>query len=442
VTATSDDQKGPTRVAANRPKQVGETRDRWVWVERRVWTERMLAALVTGVRGGKWYSLMDKVHLPGNLQAAWERVRRNKGRGGVDGQSIHDFEARAANELERLGEELRAGTYRPQPVRRTYISKPGSATKRPLGIPTIRDRVAQTALRNVLEPIFEDKFTAHSYGYRPRRSAKDALRRVRDLLHQGYAWVVDADVQSYFDSISHDLLLDDIEEDIADGRVLALVRAYLEQGVMEEGRTWEPEEGTPQGAVISPLLANIYLHPVDKAMAMAGYEMVRYADDLAILCRTEEEARAALKLLESELGKRRLSLHPTKTTVVDARRKPGFDFLGYHFERGYHWPRKKSLKKLKDSIRAKTKRTNGTSMTVIIGAVNRTLRGWFEYFKHSNRMTFLPIDMWVRMRLRSILRKRMRKRGRGRGSDHQRWPNAYFKAWGLFTTLEAHDALC
>jgi len=423
------------------PTQAGEIRARWPWVERGVWTDRMLAALVTGVKGGKWFSLMDKVYLTKNLLAAWETVRKRKGAPGVDGQTVHRFEARAELELSMLEQELRGGSYVPKAVKRVQIPKPGSRETRPLGIPSVRDRVVQTALRNVLEPIFEVRFAPTSYGFRPGRGCKDALRRVQELLNAGHTWVVDADIRKYFDSIPHDRLMAEVEKEVADGRVIELLRAYLETGIFDGLEEWTPEEGTPQGAVISPLLANIYLHPVDLAMTAAGYEMVRYADDFVVMCRSQAEAEAALETVRGLIEERGLSLHPEKTRIVDATQRGGFDFLGYHFERGYRWPRKKSMKKLKDAIRAKTKRTNGNSLTTIVESINPTLRGWFGYFKHSHWNTFPSVDGWVRMRLRSILRKRKGRRGRGRGNDHQRWPNSFFQAVGLFSTQEAHAAL-
>lgn len=315
---------------------------------------------------------------------------------------------------------------------------------RPLGIPTVRDRVVQTALRNVLEPIFERRFAAQSYGFRPQRSAKDALRRVDELLHAGAVWVVDADLKSYFDTIPHEPLRERVREQIADGRVLELLDAFLQQdvlGELHEPVAVEPETGTPQGAVVSPLLANIYLNPFDHLMAAQGREMVRYADDFVILCRTEAEAKEALREVEQWTQAAGLTLHPTKTRIVHAV-TDGFDFLGYHFERGQHWPRKKSLQKLKETIRSLTRRNNGKSLAQIIERVNRALRGWYEYFKHSNRWTFKPLDSWIRMRLRSILRRRAGQRGRGRGSDHHRWKNAYFDALGLFNLEAAYARDC
>ena len=421
-------------------RQAGDIRVRWAWVEPSVWTDRMLAALEHGVKGGRWFSLMDKVYSAGTLRSAFAKVKKNRGAAGVDHQTIEMFEARLEENLGRLAESLRAGTYRPQAIRRTYIPKPGSKEQRPLGIPTVRDRVAQAAVRQVLEPIFERDFAAHSYGFRPGRGCKDALRRVNALLDVGYTWVVDADLKSYFDTIPHGLLMDRVEVKVADGRVLGLIEAYLKAEVMDTLDTWEPQAGCPQGAVLSPLLSNIYLDALDHEMARRGLEMVRYADDFVILCRSEREAREALQRVQEWTAQRGLTLHPDKTRIVDATQRGGFDFLGYHFERGYRWPRKKSTGQLKDSLRVKTRRANGHSLEDIIGSVNATLRGWFGYFKHSHWTTFRPLDRWVRMRLRSILRRRRGLRGRGRGSDHQRWPNAFFAAHGLFSLVAAYRA--
>jgi RNA-directed DNA polymerase len=304
------------------------------------------------VKGGKWYSLMDKVYSIPNLRASFRAVQANKGSAGVDHQTIAMFEKRLEENLANLATSLQAGTYRPAPIKRVWIAKPGSADKRPLGIPTVRDRVAQTALRNVIEPIFERDFAPQSYGFRPERGCKDALRRVDELLHAGYHYVVDADLKSYFDTIPHTLLLRMLARKIADGRVLGLLRAFLKQQVMDTAKHWTPEQGTPQGAVISPLLSNIYLDPLDHLMAAAGIVMVRYADDFVVLCRSADEAHRALEMVKSWTTSVGLVLHPDKTYVVDASQRGGFDFLGYHFERGFRWPRAKSLKRLKDTIRA------------------------------------------------------------------------------------------
>jgi RNA-directed DNA polymerase len=306
-----------------------------------------------------------------------------------------------------------------------------------VGIPTVRDRVVQTALGMVLEPIFENEFAEHSYGFRPHRGCKDALRRVDTLLKAGYTHIVDVDLKSYFDTIPHDPLLALVAQKVSDGRILTLIEAFLKQGVLDGLHEWTPEMGSPQGAVVSPLLSNIYLNPLDHLMAREGVEMVRYADDFVILCQSPEDAVRALATVQQWTATAGLTLHPTKTRIVHARDE-GFEFLGYRFEGDQRHPRAKSLDKLKDTIRDKTKRTSGHSLSCIIVDVNLTLRGWFEYFKHSRHFTFSGLDGWIRMRLRSLLRRRLGKTGRGRGTDHQRWPNAFFAAHGLYNLLTAH----
>lgn len=402
----------------------------------------MLTALEEGVKGGKWFSLMDKVHALSNLWAAFQEVQANGGAAGVDGITVEMFERHLGENLKKLAQALKDGSYRPQAVRRVEIPKPGSSEKRPLGIPTVRDRVVQAALRHVLEPIFEKGFAEHSYGFRPHRGAKDALRRVNHLLRNGFVWVVDADLKSYFDTIPHEGLLGGVAERVSDSRVLNLVGAFLTQEVMTTVESRTSERGTPQGGVISPLLSNIYLDPLDHRMAEAGWEMVRYADDFVILCRSEAEAQRALDRVRRWTEQAGLKLHPDKTRVVDATQRGGFDFLGYHFERGMKWPREKSRRKLRDTVRGKTRRNHGDSLHAIIVDLNRTLVGWFEYFKHSHKNTFPTVDGWVRMRLRSILRRRHGQRGRGRGRDHQRWNNAFFASMGLFSMAAAHALAC
>jgi len=420
--------------------QAGEIRVRWAWVEPSVWTERMLTALEEGVKGGKWYSLMDKVYALSNLRAAFRKVKANGGAAGVDHRTVEMYERHLEENLERLSQALKAGKYRPQAVRRVWIPKLGSKEKRPLGIPTVQDRVVQGALLHVLEPIFERGFAAQSYGFRPNQGCKDALRRVWELLKAGYIWVVDADLKSYFDTIPHGQMVRRVEEKVSDGRMIEMLQLYLKQEVMDGMQSWTPEGGTPQGAIVSPLLSNIYLDPLDHVMAQGGHEMVRYADDFVILCRSEAEAEAVLEEVRAWTVQAGLTLHPVKTRIVNAEEKGGFDFLGYHFERGMKWPRKKSLDKFRDTIRTKTRRTNGHSLQVIIENVNRTTKGWFEYFKQSKPNTFRGLDGWIRMRIRGILRKRRGLQGRGRGSDHQRWPNAFFSEHGLFSFVTAHAA--
>jgi RNA-directed DNA polymerase len=425
----------------DRIKPAEDVRARWVWTEASVWTNRMLTALEQGVKGGKWFSLMDKVFSEENLFSSWVQVAQNKGAAGVDHVTIDEFAKQLPPNLKRLTETLRNGKYQPQDVKRVWIPKPGSKEQRPLRIPTVRDRVVQTALRNVIEPIFEKDFAEHSYGFRPGRSCKDALRRVDQLLKSGYRYVVDADLKSYFDTIPHEQSMDRIREKVSDGRVLSLIKMFLKQGVLDGLSRWEPARGSPQGAVISPLLSHIYLNPFDHLMAESGFEMVRYADDFVILCRTTEESQAALALVQQWTSVNGLTLHPEKTRIVHVDTE-SFDFLGYSFCGERRWPRKKSLQKLKDTLRAKTKRTNGHSLSCIIAEVNKTLRGWFEYFKHSHKWTFNQIDSWLRMRLRSILRKRAGRKGRGRGWDHHRWKNAFFAKHGLYNLTAAHVLAC
>jgi RNA-directed DNA polymerase len=434
----------PSAVPAT-AQQDGDVLARWAWTEPAVWTERMLTALEEGVKGGKWFRLIDKVYAEGNLLAGYGKVAANKGAPGVDHVTVEAFGNGLEANVGKLVAALHGGTYEPQAIQRVYIPKPGSNEQRPLGIPTVRDRVVQAAVRHVVEPIFEKEFAAHSYGFRPGRGCKDALRRVDALLKAGFVYVVDADLKSYFDTIPHGRLMSRLRERIADGRVLQLIESFLKAGIMDGMKEWEPEAGAPQGAVLSPLLSNVYLNPLDQQMAARGQEMVRYADDFVILCRSQAEAEQALEQVRQWCEAEGLTLHPTKTRIVDVRAE-GFDFLGYRFQttqrgRLARWPRKKSERKLKETLRAKTKRANGHSLQVIIARVNETLRGWFGYFRHSCRGTFTDVDRWVRMRLRSILRKRSGRTGRGRGRDHQQWPNAYFAEQGLYSLVTAYESV-
>lgn len=437
---TDVSQESESAAVPSGASHVDAVRSRWDWVASEVWTDRMLTALEQGVKGGRWYSLMDKVAALPTLQAAFARVQANRGAAGVDHVTVAMFAQRRDAHLTTLSEALRTGTYRPQAIRRQWIPKPGTHERRPLGIPTVRDRVVQTALRLVLEPIYERDFAAHSYGFRPRRSAKDALRRVTTLLRAGSVHVVDADLRAYFDSIPRATLRTQVETKVADGRVLALLDAFLQQPIFDGLQQTTPVAGTPQGAVISPLLANLYLDPLDHAMAAAGFEMVRYADDFVVLCRTAEDAQQALLMVQRWTQAAGLQLHPQKTRVVDMQQPGGFDFLGYHFERDRRWPRQKSRAQFRDAVRAKTRRNHGHGLAVIIADVNRTLRGWFEYFKHSHS-SFRTEDAWVRTRLRAILRRRCGDGHHPGARDHRRWPNAFFTAQGLFSLSETRARL-
>jgi len=407
-------------------------------VEASVWTDRMVSALENGVKGGRWYSLIDKVCAPATLEAAWDKVRDNAGAAGVDRQSVERFETNEGLYLAELAAALRDGSYCPQPVRRVDIPK-GDGRTRPLGIPTVKDRIVQTAVKFALEPIFEATFRPASYGFRPGRGCKDALCEVAQLIADGHSFVVDADFASYFDSIPHERLMRRVEERVSDGRVLGLLRGWLGQDILRGMERWTPTAGTPQGAVISPLLANIYLHPLDELMAARGYRMVRYADDFVVLCKSREEAAAALAEITAWVTENGLRLHPDKTHVGDCRVPgEGFEFLGYRFEAGRRWVRKKSLTRLKDRIRERTRRTRGESLERIIASLNPVLRGWFAYFKHAHPFTFGVLDQFIRRRLRAILRKQEKRPAFGRClADHQRWPKAFFAQAGL---LALHTA--
>jgi RNA-directed DNA polymerase len=400
----------------------------------------MLTTLEQGVRGGRWHTLIDKVYSPQNLKAASASVIGNKGAAGVDHQSVKQFKDNLDKELERLHESLRTDSYRPQAVRRVWIPKPGSSEKRPLGVPTVRDRVTQTALMHVLEPIFDATFSPNSFGFRHGLGCHHALERVENLLNDGCHYVVDADLKSYFDTIPKDRLMALVAEKVSDPRVLRMVEMYLEQGVMDGLREWTPETGTPQGAVLSPLLANIYLNPLDRLMDEAGFAMIRYADDFVIMCKTREDAERALEVVRGWVAENGLTLHPTKTKIVDAATET-FELLGYHFHGKYRKPREKSMQKFKDTVRDKTRRCNGNDMPSICKRLSWQLRGWFNYFHHSHWSLFEKLDGWIRGRLRSILRKRQHRRGRGRGADHQRWPNVFFDEHGLYSLNTAHIRL-
>ncbi len=408
------------------------------WIDRAIWTERMLAALDNGVKGNKWFSLIDKVYRPQTLEEAWQHVKAKQGAAGSDGQSIERFAAGAERNLNELAEELKEGRYRAAPVRRVEIPKAGGKT-RPLGIPTVKDRIVQTAVKRVIEPIFEKEFLPTSYGFRPGRGCKDALREVDEWLKKGYTHVVDADFQSYFDSIPHARLKERIEERISDGRLLELLAGWLKQDILRGLEKWTPTGGTPQGAVISPLLANIYLHPLDVRMAEQGHAMVRYADDFVILCRTAEDAMRALDEIKAWVSDNGLTLHPDKTHVGDCRLAgQGFEFLGYRFEAGQRTVRKKSLTALKDKVRQLTRRTRGDSLGRIIADLNPMLRGWYGYFKHAQGRVFQTLDALIRRRLRALLRKQEKRPGFGRCyADHCRWPNVFFATEGLFTMVGA-----
>lgn len=406
------------------------------WAHPSVWTDRMLNTLELGVRGGKWHTLIDKVFSKPNLYASARKVLKKKGSAGVDRQTVEDFAEDERQEINRLAEQLREDRYRPSAVRRTWIPKPGGSEKRPLGIPTVRDRVVQTALVHVIEPILDATFHDRSFGFRRGRSCHDALRVVEEKLDAGYVYVVDADLKGYFDTIPKDRLLDLVRSKISDRRMLGLIEKFLDQSILEELKEWTPEAGVPQGAVLSPVLSNLYLNGLDQLMAESGYEMVRYADDFVILCRSQEQAEAALETIRQWVTDNGLTLHPTKTHIVDAREK-SFDFLGYSFRGRFRFPRKKSHQKLTARIGELTPRKSGQSLECTIKQLNRVLHGWFHYFRHCFWNIFGVYDSMIRRRLRRLLEKRHRRNPQ-RLPPHHRWPNSFFTEHGLLSLQQLH----
>lgn len=422
-------------------KSQGEIPNRWEWVEPSVWSAKMLSTLERGVKGGKWFSLIDKVWKLDNLRSAFKRVKANKGAAGIDKQSIKNYESNLEENLQWLSKQLKEDTYTSKPMRRCHIEKPGRKNEtRPIGIATVRDRVVQTALRNVIEPILENQFAEKSYGFRPRRSAKDALRKTRNSLDHGKCHVLDADIQGFFDEMDHEILIRRISELISDKRIIKMIRMFLETEVDDAGTRHIPTKGTPQGAVISPTLANLYLNELDWQLANEGNEMIRYADDFVVMCDKEEQAKKVRTQIEEWCGMNKLELHPEKTVVTEVTAKQGIDFLGYHLRtNGRTWVSKKSMKKYRDNIRPLTRRTSGVSLETTIEKLNPKLRGFYEYFKQGNIGGLKGLDGWTRMRLRSILRKRAGRKGKGRGLDHHRYRNAYFADLGLFSLEEAKN---
>ena len=375
----------------------------------------------------KVHSLIDKVYKLLNLHIAWEKVKANKGAGGVDRVSIEDFQQNLDSNLREIHRLLYEDRYTPQPVRRAWLPKP-NGDKRPLGIPTIRDRVVQQALLNRLSSIFEPKFLDCSFGFRPNRSTHQAIQGVEDYLRSGYEWIVEVDIEKFFDSLDRNLLLELVEEEIADGRVLRLIRSFLEAGVMEEMKVKQVLSGTPQGGVISPLLANIYLHPFDEAMTQEGFRIIRYADDVVVLCRTKNEAESALNKIREVLETRlKLKLSAQKTRIV--HKTQGFEFLGYYFGRGYSdykIPRRRAIEAFKDKVRRLTRRHQPKSMSMIITELNPVVRGWGNYFIKGNcKGTFTRLDFWLRNRITAY---KLKRQG---GYGHRKYPYSKLRAMGM-----------
>lgn len=377
--------------------------------------------------------LIERVANEDNLERAFARVKANRGAPGVDGKGIFSFEKDLERNLAELSRLLVQGRYEPPPVKRVYIPK-ASGAKRPLGIPTVADRVAQQAVLQVIGPLFEETFSDCSYGFRPGRSPIQAVEKVQEHLSRNH-WVVDADITDFFGTVDHSILLYDVSKVVKDRKLFLLIKRWLKAGVLEDGNIRTVITGTPQGGVISPLLANIYLTRLDKVMEDNGLKMVRYADDFVIFCHRRWQAQLILELVEKVMKKLRLTLHPEKTRVVNGYRD-GFTFLGYRFQGEHKTPRDEAVKSFKDKVRHETRRQQPKTLEMVLEGLNPKVRGWGNYYRYGDtEWLFQDLDAWVRMRLRCFLEKRKTR------YQNLRLPNRIFVKAGLVSLMDLKAAL-
>jgi len=389
----------------------------------------------------KFFQVIDKIYEMRNLNDAWKKVKSNKGCAGIDKQSIADFQKQSEMHLKEIQRAVKNGMYEPMPTLRRLIPK-GDNKFRPLGIPTVKDRILQQATKNVIEQIFEMKFIDCSYGYRPNKSAQQAVKQIKNYIDQGYIWVIDADVEKFFDSVDHKLLMGFVAEEISDGKVLSLVESWLKAGVMNKGKQEETPVGTPQGGVISPLLANIYLHEMDKQVFnIDRIQLVRYADDFVILCKTKEDAERTMKQVKEILTGLKLRLNKTKTKIVNVNRE-SFEFLGFKLKRAcgkvFVTPRKKTIDKFKQAIRRVTWRKQPAKLEEMIGRLNSVIRGWGNYFKIGNVKTmFCRLDQWIRTRVRTFIEKKKSEYAKVRIPNYVL--KSEYKLASLITLIKPHS---
>jgi len=374
----------------------------------------------------KLYSLIDKVYDIETLREAWKRVYSNRGCAGVDKVTIREFKRNEERYLQELHMALKTGRYTPPPVLRKYIPKKDGL--RPLGIPTVKDRVAQQVVKMVLEPVFESKFLECSYGYRTKRNAHQAIRKLRHYRTQkNYRWIVDGDIKGFFDNVDHEIMISLVAKEISDGRILDLISKWLKAGVMKDGKEEQTEIGTPQGGVISPLLANIYLHEFDRYMIERKFNLIRYADDFVIICSTEKRAKKALAEVKKVLAKLKLQLHPEKTRIVHTEE---IQFLGFIIggnNRRRMRPRREAITKFKGKIKVLTKRHKTIPAKDIVRQMNALISGWGHYYKIGTvTEVFRKLDIYLRKRLRIYIEKKISEHSHQRLSNHTLW-----KEYGL-----------